>query len=210
MKNNSNWVISPPSFVRKWFKGSLWRVETSEKMVFLTFDDGPIPGVTPWVLEQLDTHGFKATFFCVGDNVRKYPRIYNMLEKAKMGVGNHTFSHVPASRMSRSSYLLDIEKARDVGLHSHLFRPPHGLVWPWWMPFLKKHFAKVVMWDILSRDYDRALLPQQIIDGVLERIRPGSIIVFHDSIKAWPNLKIALPQVLKWLSENGYSSDVIP
>jgi peptidoglycan/xylan/chitin deacetylase (PgdA/CDA1 family) len=191
------------------FNAALWRADTSEKKVFLTFDDGPVPGVTPWVIEQLEQYGFKGTFFCVGDNIRKYPRIFQLLNDAGMAVGNHTFSHVPGSRLSLGAYLKDVERAQEYCGGSPLFRPPHGLIWPWWMPALKKRFSEVVFWDILSRDYDRSLSPQLVIDGVIENIRPGSIIVFHDSLKAWPNLKFALPKVLEWLHANGFTSGAL-
>ncbi len=192
-----------------WFKEALWRVNTSHKRVFLTFDDGPVPGVTPWVIEQLKHYGFGATFFCVGDNVRKYPHVFTQLTEAKMGVGNHTFSHLKGWETSRDNYLNDVDRAQEYVPKSTLFRPPHGLIWPWWLPALKQRFHRVVMWDLLSRDYNRALTPQQVAGNVVENIRPGSIIVFHDSLKAWGNLKIALPLVLLWLKQNNYACGLL-
>lgn len=195
----------PPEWLRGLLPGALWRVSTLEKRVYLTFDDGPVPGITPWVLEQLQNFGFKATFFCVADNVRKYPRVFSLLQKAGMEVGTHTYSHQPGYKMSLKAYLKDIEKASTYLPGTSLFRPPHGIIRPWWLPVLKKHFKQVVMWDVLSRDYDRSLTPKMVADGVLRSIRPGSIVVFHDSLKAWPNLKTALPKVLQWLKENDYT-----
>ncbi len=177
--------------------------------MFLTFDDGPVPGVTPWVIARLKQYGFSATFFCVGDNIRKYPGVFAQLTGANMRVGNHTFSHLKGWKTSLDNYLTDVEKAQGYVPKSTLFRPPHGFIWPWWMPALEQRFHRVVMWDILSCDYNRALTPQQVADNVVENIRPGSIIVFHDSLKAWPNLKTALPQVLQWLKHNNYACGLL-
>lgn len=188
------------------FRGAIWREKTVEKRVFLTFDDGPVPGITPWVIEQLKEAGAKATFFCIGDNVRKYQGVFDNLKKEGFGIGCHGFLHKPGHKVGFKTYLKDIDKGLEYCGPVQWFRPPHGIIFPWWIPAISRKGLHVVLWDVLSCDYDRSLLPQEVTANVLRNIRPGSIIVFHDSLKAWPNLKVALPEVLKWIKLNGYTT----
>lgn len=209
MNRFANWMVRPPAFVRALFPFALWRAHISDKRVFLTFDDGPVPGVTPWVIEQLKEYDATATFFCVGDNIQKYPGVFDRLLKEGYETGSHTFSHVPAYRHGRKGFFADLD--RDIIFYRNVkwFRPPHGIFWPWWHSSLKKRGVKIAMWDVLSRDYDRSLSTRQVTDNVLRNIRPGSVVVFHDSLKAWPNLKEVLPVVLNWLKVNGYKTDIL-
>jgi peptidoglycan-N-acetylglucosamine deacetylase len=208
LTDKNHWKIQPPAFLRWLFPGSLWRVNSSNKVVYITFDDGPIPEVTPKVIDCLKKFGAKATFFCVGDNVRKYPEVYNLLISQGMAVGNHTYSHIKAWSCNTNKYFKDIEHGA-VYIKSALFRPPHGQLYPWYVSKLKKRFAKIVMWDILSMDYDSRVTANEIVNNVVKKIRPGSIIVFHDSLKAWPRLNDALPKVLAHINELGYKTEII-
>jgi peptidoglycan/xylan/chitin deacetylase (PgdA/CDA1 family) len=202
-------IVKPPMWIRLFFSAALWREKTNEKRVFLTFDDGPVPGVTPWVADQLKDAGARATFFCVGDNVRKYPGVFERLKKENFAVGCHGYVHQPGHRMGLRNYLKDIDESLKYCGPVNWFRPPHGILFPWWIPLIQRKGLKVVMWDILSCDYDRSLSPEEVVNNVLLNIRPGSIVVFHDSLKAWPNLKAALPVVLQWLRHNGYTTDYL-
>ncbi|MFM2207973.1 MAG: hypothetical protein RL213_1948 [Bacteroidota bacterium] len=175
---------------------------SKEKVLYLTFDDGPIPEVTPWVLEQLDHFGAKATFFCIGNNVRKHRNVYQRILQSGHSVGNHTYHHLNGWSTFNSDYFKDIELCnRLVG--SELFRPPYGKIRPTQIARLKYAY-RIIMWDVLSRDYDRNLTGETVLNTVLENSRPGSIIVFHDSLKAEERLRYALPKVLEHFSAKGY------
>ena len=198
------WSVQPPKWVRLFFKDALWRVDEDEKTVFLTFDDGPVPEVTPWVCDELKKRDIKATLFCVGENVVKHPEIYQMVIEGGHKTGNHSFNHLPAWRCSGEAYFKNIELGMEQ-IDSTLFRPPHGQLYPWQMSRLKRLFSKVVMWDVLSKDYDNSLSASEVFENVKRHVRPGSIIVFHDSVKAWPRLKEALPATIDYLIKEGYS-----
>lgn len=200
--------ISPPLFIRFFFSRAVWRMKTSEKIIFLTFDDGPIPEVTPWVIDCLKKYKAVATFFCVGENVRKYPNIFNILINNGMAVGNHTYSHSDTKHFKKKEYLKNVDKCSEF-VKSSLFRPPYGRIFPWWMSELKKRFDKIVMWDILTLDYDKNYTAEDIVNNVVTNIRPGSVIVFHDSLKAWDRLNYALPKVLEYITEKGYKTEII-
>jgi len=197
-----------PGFITSLFKSALWRLNETERIVYLTFDDGPVPEVTPWVLDVLREEGVKATFFCVGENVMKYPWIYQSILDEGHSVGNHTFSHWQGMKHGTHSYIGNIEKAGQY-IDSDLFRPPHGLLKFSQFKLLKRRF-KIVMWDVISCDYDARLSPERVFCNVTDFVRPGSIITFHDSIKAERNLKEALPRSIRWIKEQGYSFGAIP
>lgn len=201
--------MKPPLWLRWFFPGVLWRQNTKEKRVFLTFDDGPVPGVTPWVIEQLKIADAKATFFCIGDNIRKYPGVFDNLRQEGFETGTHGYAHQPGHKTGRKGYFKDIDRGLEYCGQVNWFRPPHGIIFPWWVPGIRKKKLQVVLWDVLSCDYDRKLSPAEVTDNVLSNVRPGSVIVFHDSLKAWPNLKIALPAVLNWLKANGYTTEFL-
>ena len=206
----SFWITKPPHFLRSVFPATVvWRVPVDDRRVFLTFDDGPVPGVTPWVINRLKQYNALATFFCVGDNVRKYPGVFSKLQSTDHETGIHGFLHKPAHKLSRRDFYDDIRKSLELNPYARWYRPPHGLLLPWRVSRIRKMGLQTAMWDILSRDYDRSLSPEDVINNVLSNIRPGAIIVFHDSLKAWPNLKTALPVVLSRISEIGYQTDIL-
>ncbi|SJZ57691.1 polysaccharide deacetylase family protein [Porphyromonas crevioricanis] len=183
--------------------GARWRIPAREgKSIYLTFDDGPIPEVTPWVLDELDRLGVKATFFCVGDNVRKYPDLLVEILRRGHGIGNHTYHHIQGLKTSANRYLEDVEKA-DALIGSRYFRPPHGHLRLSQIKKLSNRFD-LIMWDVVTRDYNASLSPETIMGYVRRYARNGSIIVFHDSLKAQKNMRIVMPQAVEWLLEQGY------
>lgn len=197
-------IEQPPYIYRSLYPKSLWRLPVEgEKTVYLTFDDGPIPDITPWVLNLLDEYNIKATFFCVGDNVRKHPEVYAEVVKRGHRVGNHTFNHLQGIRTWTKNFVKNTELAHDY-IESDLFRPPHGhMRFPQYWTLSKKY--KIVMWDVVTRDYSKLLTPTEVFNNVKKYTRDGSIIVFHDSLKAEKNMKEALPQSIEWLIKEGYS-----
>lgn len=195
-------IEQPPWFYRALFPGATWRIPSDERCVYLTFDDGPIPQVTPWVLNTLDQYGVKATFFMVGDNVRKHPDVFRMVVERGHAVGNHTFHHIQGIRYSTRGYLADVELAARL-IPGNLFRPPHGhMRFPQLLRLRKTH--RIVMWDVVTRDYSPHLSPQQVLANVKRYTRPGSILVFHDSLKAERNMRWAMPRAIEWLLQEGY------
>ena len=197
-------IERPPICFRLTVPGGLFRRHEPghQHAVYLTFDDGPIPEVTPWVLDVLDRYGIKATFFMLGDNVRKHPDVYEEVVRRGHRIGNHTMHHVSGFRLTRRSYLRDVAEARQY-IDSDLFRPPHGWLRPRQTWALHEQF-RVVMFDLVTRDYSKWLRPQDVVRNVKLFARDGSVIVFHDSLKSWPRLQEALPQALEWLLEQGY------
>lgn len=184
------------------FPETLWRLNRRRKVVYLTFDDGPIPEVTPWVLDTLDHYGIKATFFCVGENVLRNPDLFQELRRRGHSVGNHTMSHVQSSMVTTRTYLRNVKEAEEL-IGSTLFRPPHGFM-RWGTARLLKNHYNIVMYDLVTRDYNRKLTGERVFNNVKRYARNGSIIVFHDSLKAEANMKYALPRSIEWLKEQGY------
>lgn len=202
-------IEQPPLLYRLLFPKGYWRMPSAhEKVIYLTFDDGPIPEVTPWVLDLLNKNDVKATFFCVGDNVRKYPEIYQQVLDQGHVVGNHTFNHLQGIKTSTNDYIKNVDKA-DECIHSELFRPPHGhMKFPQLLKLRKRY--KVILWDVISRDYSKLQSPEQVLQNVKKYARNGSIVVFHDSLKSEKNMKYALPLAIEWLKEQGYVFKTIP
>ncbi|MDR0799581.1 MAG: polysaccharide deacetylase family protein [Dysgonamonadaceae bacterium] len=200
-------IEQPPFIYRLFFPAAKWRFHTEEKAIYLTFDDGPIPEITPWVLDLLDRYQIKATFFCVGDNVRKHPDIYRQILDRGHRVGNHTFHHLQALKTRTANYQKDVEQATQY-IDSPLFRPPHGhlRIRQFWK--LRKQFS-IVMWDVVTRDYSKYMNVEKVVANVKKYTRNGSVIVFHDSIKAEERMKKALPQAIEWLLSEGYGFRVI-
>ncbi len=195
-------IEQPTAFLRWIFPQALWRMDASEKAVYLTFDDGPIPEATPFILDTLREFGIRATFFMVGDNVRKYPELFERIVAEGHQVGNHTFNHLGAFKHWVSTYLINTQKANEL-IHAHLFRPPHGLMrWSEYY-WLKKNY-KIVMWDLVTRDYSKWLSAEDVLNNVKRYARNGSIITFHDSLKSIDKLRYALPESIKWLRQQGY------
>lgn len=202
-------ILEQPSlWLRLLYPKALWRINPTERVVYLTFDDGPIPEVTPRVLEILRNYGVKATFFMVGDNVRKYPEVFEMVKSDGHRLGNHTFNHLGGIKHSTKDYVLNIHKA-NAYIHSDLFRPPHGWLRHRQYYFLKRHY-KLVMWDLVTRDYSKRLNADDVFENVRSYARPGSIITFHDSLRSVPKLWSALPRSIEWLLAEGYEFRVIP
>ena len=198
-----------PGIFRRLYPQALWRINPQEKAVYLTFDDGPVPLVTPWVLSLLRSEGIKATFFMVGDNVRKHPEIYQMVVDDGHRIGNHTYHHISGARHTSYTYLKDADEANEV-LHTRLFRPPHG--WMRWEQYIVlRHYYRIVMWDVITRDYSKKLRGPQVLANVMKYTRRGSIITFHDSLKSWNNgnLQYALPAAIRFLKSEGYEFKLI-
>lgn len=185
-----------------------WDFYGDHQDVYLTFDDGPTPGVTPWVLEKLEEANAKATFFCLGRNVDKHPEILKQILDAGHSIGNHSYSHLKGFRSSVRRYMDDIDLASNL-IDSKLFRPPYGRILPGQVKAVLEHYD-LIMWDVLSIDYNSKLKGERVLKNVIGNVRPGSIIVFHDSDKASENLYYALPRTLEFLRENGYRPKAIP
>lgn len=202
-------IERPPLFYRLFFPGAIWRIrQKGKKVVYLTFDDGPIPEVTPWVLDILRERGVKATFFCVGDNVRKHPEVFRQVLDEGHMVGNHTFNHLQGIKVRTKTYVDNTEKADEL-IRSPYFRPPHGHLRLRQLFKISKKY-KVIMWDLVTRDYSKWMTPEKTLENVRRYVRDGSIIVFHDSLKAENNLRYALPRALDYLIEEGYSFELLP
>lgn len=178
-------------------------MKTDKREIFLTFDDGPIPVVTPWVLEILKQYNAKATFFCVGDNVKKNSSVYDQVKAEGHKIGNHTMNHLNGWTNFNKTYFENIQKCNDL-VHSDLFRPPYGKIKPTQINYLKKNY-KIIMWDVLSKDYDEDQTGIECFERVKKNCKPGSIIVFHDSLKAEKRLRYALPKSLEFLTKEGYT-----
>ena len=196
------YLVKTPQIIQNLFPNFTWRIPTQEKEVYLTFDDGPIPEMTPWVLEQLAAYHAKATFFCVGENIEKHPEVFAQVKADGHSVGNHTYSHLNGWASENIPYFHDVRHCANL-TESMLFRPPYGRLKPKQAQFLQRHY-RIVMWDVLSGDFDPNLSPQACLDNVIKNVGPGSIVVFHDSLKAKDKLEYVLPRVLEHFSAEGY------
>lgn len=179
-----------------------WKVKTNDKVVYLTFDDGPHPSITPMVLSILEEYNAKATFFCVGDNVTKYPEIFNEIISKGHAVGNHTFNHIKGWQSTNQSYINNIKKAAEV-IPSNLFRPPYGRIKPSQIKLLKNDY-RIIMWSILTRDYDKSLNPYTALKHLNKLTKPGDVVVFHDSEKAKENMLVMLKGMLQHFNQQQY------
>ncbi|MBK6860079.1 MAG: polysaccharide deacetylase family protein [Saprospiraceae bacterium] len=191
-----------PRFLQSMFSELLWRVESQRPELFLTFDDGPIPDVTPWVLEQLEEFDAKASFFCVGQNIERFPAIFNQIIDQGHTIGNHTYNHLSGWCTDNPTYFQNVQKGAKIS-GSNLFRPPYGRLRPSQTRFLKRHY-QIVMWDVLSGDFDPNLSAEACFSNVIKNTQPGSIIVFHDSLKSAKKLYEVLPRILEYYSLLGY------
>ncbi len=191
-----------PQLLQFFTPSLVWRVKPAAKTVYLTFDDGPHPKITNWVLNQLNNYNAKATFFCVGENVVKFPDAFDEIIKSGNAVGNHTFNHLNGWKTENEIYFNNISKCKNI-VHSDLFRPPYGRIKFSQIKKLKQQF-KIIMWDLLTRDYDKNLDINFTIKKLKRNIKNGSIIVFHDSEKAEKNMKIMLPEMMQYLQKNGF------
>jgi peptidoglycan-N-acetylglucosamine deacetylase len=204
------YIAKTPKWVKKLFSSSIWEIAGPLKKIYLTFDDGPHPVITPFILDELKKYNARATFFCIGANVVENPLIFNRILNEEHAVGNHTHNHLDGWKTPNAAYLQNIAAAAKY-IDADLFRPPYGRITP------KQHRAlrqldkpfKVVMWSVLSGDFDVTITPEQCCDNVLKNAESGSVIVFHDSEKAYERLKYTLPVVLKYFSERGYQFEKI-
>ncbi len=202
-------IERPPLLYRLLFPEAIWRLKKrGRKVVYLTFDDGPIPEVTPWVLDTLDRYNIKATFFMVGENVCRNPGLFEEIKKRGHSWGNHTMHHLQGMKVRSVNYLRDLNAAHSV-IQSILFRPPHGII-RWAQAKVIKNHYNIVMYDLVTRDYSRKLSPDKVFENVRRYTRNGSIIVFHDSLKARKNIMATLPRAIEWLQSEGYEFARLP
>lgn len=191
-----------PAILPRIVPSATWKVKSSEPVLYLSFDDGPHPDITAWVAETLQSYGARATFFCVGENVQKYTPVYQMLLQQGHSTGNHTWHHLSGWAHSTDEYLRDVARCASL-VKSKLFRPPYGRISPGQLRLLKKDY-QVVMWSLLSCDYDARLSVPAALKALKNAVEPGSILVFHDSVKAEKNLKKMLPELLDDYSNRGF------
>ena len=204
--------IKTNRLIKRVFSNYVWDIPTAEKKVYLTFDDGPTPEITAWVLNQLKAFDAKATFFCIGDNIRKYPEIFNSILLNGHNIGNHTFNHYNGWKIKTPEYIENVQLCKEAIIqnskfkiqNSNLFRPPYGKIKNAQAKTLIASGYKIIMWDILSADFDTTVSREECLKNVLKNIAPGSIIVFHDSVKAFKNLEYTLPRTLQFLKDNQY------
>lgn len=196
-----------PKFIRKNSRSLTWNFFTKEKEIYLTFDDGPTPEITRKTLDILDKYNAKASFFCLGKNIKAFPEIASEIAKRGHIIGNHGYDHIRGWKVSTKVYLEDIDKAAGL-IPAKLFRPPYGRIKPSQINALK-HNYKIIMWSVLSADYNQNLTPERVYKNVVRNVFPGAIVVFHDSLKASKNLLPALPKILSTLAEQGYKFKLI-
>ena len=202
-------VEQPPLSYRIFFPEAIWRLKVNgRKVAYITFDDGPIPEVTPWLLDVLDSLGVKATFFMVGDNVRRHPELFEEIKRRGHSYGNHTMHHIRGYSTSMRTYLRDLDEA-DALIRSPLFRPPHGII-RWSQSLFIRSRYNLVMYDVVTRDYARNITPAEVLANVKRFTRDGSIIVFHDSLKSVDKLRVMLADAIRWLQDQGYELRTIP
>jgi peptidoglycan-N-acetylglucosamine deacetylase len=199
--------IQFPDLLRPFLGKLLWRKNSSEKVIYVTFDDGPVPEVTPRVLDMLDEYNIKATFFCVGENVEKYPELYNDILRRGHKTGNHTYNHLKGISVTTEEYVANVHKAAEI-IDSRLFRPPYGRINFKQKKALRKEY-QIVMWDVITQDYNTNLSPNQILQNIKLYSRNGSLVVFHDSLKAERNMLTVLPRAIEYWNSRGYRYEVL-
>lgn len=204
------YLVNSPWILKKMYPQCLWQVNTSDKKLYLTFDDGPHPEITPWVLDVLETYNAKGTFFCIGKNVDKYASTFKSITDSGHALGNHTYDHLNGWKSNDRQYLENISKAKSI-IDSDLFRPPYGRITRFQLSQLSGEAFKLktVMWSVLSGDFDNMLSPDECYLNVSRNSGAGSIIVFHDSEKAYNKLKTVLPKVLEHFSSKGYTFELL-
>lgn len=196
-----------PQLIKRYYQHLLWDIPNEENTIYLTFDDGPTPEITKWVLGILKQYHIKATFFCLGCNAEKYPEIYQAIRDEGHAIGNHTFNHLNGWKTTNETYLNNIADCAEI-VQSSLFRPPYGKIRKSQARELIKTY-KVIMWDVLSGDFDAKTSPEKCLDNVVKYTKSGSIIVCHDSTKAFKNLEYALPRAIEALLEKGFNFNII-
>ncbi|WP_298307824.1 polysaccharide deacetylase family protein [Flavobacterium sp.] len=208
-----NWVKAHWT-IKKLFSNYVWDIPNNENKVYLTFDDGPTPEITEWTLQLLKEYNAKTTFFCIGDNVRKYPEIFQKVINEGHSIGNHTFNHLNGWKTNTSDYIKNVklyetEHCKLNTEHCKLFRPPYGKIKLSQSKILRKFGYKIIMWDIISYDFDNTISKEKCLENVLKNVKSGSIIVFHDSKKAFTNLEYVLPRTLEFLKKKGFVCEKI-
>ncbi len=201
------YLVKTPGFIQDLFPNFTWKVPTQEKIIYLTFDDGPIPEVTPWVLDQLAQYKAKGTFFCVGENVQKNQDVFQEVINQGHSVGNHTYNHLNGWGSDNIPYFHNIRHCARL-VNSSLFRPPYGRLMPKQAQFLQRHY-RIIMWDVLSGDFDINISKEQCLQNVVSKAKSGSIVVFHDSLKAQAKLKYVLPKVLEYFHQQGFRFEAL-
>jgi len=204
------YLVKSPLLLKWYYPSLLWNKPRNEKVIYLTFDDGPIPNVTDFVLKTLKVFNAKATFFCIGDNITKHPDVFERVKNGGHAIGNHTFNHLKGWITDDETYIQNILKCQTI-TQTNLFRPPYGRIKKSQISNLKSKISnlEIVMWDTLSGDFDINLSPEKCYQNVIKHTRNGSIIVFHDSLKAFDRLEYSLPRVLKYFSEKGFTFSTI-
>ena len=204
--------------IKKIFRNYVWDIPNAENKIYLTFDDGPTPEITEWVLEQLKIDQVKATFFCIGKNIANNPDLFSKIITEGHSIGNHTYNHLNGWNTSNEEYLENITlcqfqilnvKSNICNLQSGIFRPPYGKIKKAQSKKLRRLGYKIIMWDVLSADFDQNISPEKCLENVLLNVKSGSVIVFHDSVKAFRNLEYSLPKSLEILKNRGFKFDVI-
>ena len=206
--------IKTNAFIKWLFPKYIWDCSPDTKRVYLTFDDGPVPEATPWVLDLLKKYNAKATFFCIGENVAKNPEVLKRIVIEGHAIGNHTYNHLNGWQTKKSDYIDNVADCENsiytlLKRETKLFRPPYGKLTSSQANELLRRGYKIVMWDILSADFDTSVSAEECTNNVLKNIKPGSIVIFHDSLKAFKNLEYALPATLKFIHDKGYICDVL-
>lgn len=200
------YLIKSPLLLKWYYPSLLWNKSRTEKVIYLTFDDGPIPNVTDFVLKTLKVFNAKATFFCIGDNIVKHPEVFERVKNDGHAIGNHTFNHLKGWKTDNETYLQNTLKCQEL-TQTNLFRPPYGRIKKSQISNLKSQVSalQIVMWDVLSGDFDTKLSPEKCYQNVIKHTENGSIIVFHDSLKAFDRLSYTLPKVLAYFTEKGFT-----
>jgi peptidoglycan-N-acetylglucosamine deacetylase len=196
------YLVKTPQFIQKLFPSFTWNIPTKEKVLYLTFDDGPTSFITPWILDTLEKYNIKATFFCVGKEIKSNTELLKRIISDGHTIGNHTYSHSNGWNGDHIDYFHDVRHCARL-LKTNLFRPPYGRLLPKQVQFLERHY-KIVMWDVLSGDFDEHVTKEQCYQNVIKNSKPGSIIVFHDNEKAKINMEYALPKVIEHFIALGY------
>lgn len=207
------YFVKTPWWLKQLYSSRIWSIDTNEKKIYLTFDDGPHPTITPFVLGELKKYGAKGTFFCIGKNVVRYPDVYQQILDEGHRTGNHTQNHLNGWQTVNDIYFSDIKEAT-LHINSNLFRPPYGRIRSSQAKYIRramdKETAKIVMWDVLSGDFDKSTIPEQCLRNVVAKTNDGSVVVLHDSEKAWEKLSYTLPRILEHFSHKGFTFSAIP
>lgn len=202
------YLVRSPWWLKRLYPGRVWNMDGAERSIYLSFDDGPDPAITPFVLDELAKYGAKASFFCIGKNVVQHPELFNRILAEGHAVGNHSFDHLDGWKTNDAVYVDNVLKAKQC-INSSLFRPPYGKLNHSQQKQLAKEGFKTIMWSVLSGDFDESISPEQCCSNVINNAASGAVVVFHDSKKASERMRYSLPLVLKHFTEKGYRFDKI-